>query len=349
MRPVNPRRRAAVIAVSGTTLGAVGLGLLAVPAGAGEAPELPDVEPQNLVESVLRAEPPALSGTITVDNELGIPQLGRSSALAADSGRVYYDGEGRARLALELRGGEHTVVADGTQVWSYDSGRNSASRLHLPDAAAASPEMHGTPTDPATAAQKSLEFARETSTVTVDGTATVADRAAYELVLTPKPTEKTLLRETRIAVDAETRMPLRVSVFTHGDTEPVFSLGFSEIDFGEQPADLFTFTPPESAEVTEISPRHDDRAQAPVDDLRVVGDGWDSVVVARMSDAVGKSNGEEAGELLSNIGTRVNGDYGSGYLVKTRAATALLTDDGRIAVGAVPEQVLADALTRDGR
>ncbi len=338
-----------MIAVSGTALGAMGLGLLAVPAGAGEAPELPAVEPQGLVESVLRAEAPALSGTVTVDNELGLPQIGRSSALAAESGRVYYDGEGRARLALELRGGEHTVVTDGTQIWNYDSGRNSVSRLRLPDAAAASPGMHDAPTDPATVAQKSLEFARETSTVTVDGTATVADRAAYELVLTPKPTEKTLLRETRIAVDAETRMPLRVSVFTHGDTEPVFSVGFSEIDFGEQPAELFTFTPPEGAEITEISPRRNDRAQAPFDDFRVVGDGWDSVVVARMSDDAASKPDGEAGEVLSNIGTRVSGDYGSGYLVETRAATALLTDNGRIAVGAVPEQVLADALTRDGR
>ncbi|CAM3026315.1 outer membrane lipoprotein carrier protein LolA [Saccharomonospora xinjiangensis] len=351
MKPVNPRRRAAVIAVSGTALGAAGLGVLAVPAGAGEAPELPAVEPLALVELVLRSDAPALSGSITVDNELGLPKIDGMSAVTAESGRVYFDGEGRARLALELHGGEYTVVNDGTQVWSYDSEENIATRLSLPDHDADMESPHGAvPSDPATMARRLVEFAGETSTVSVDGTATVAGRAAYELVLTPKPTEKTLLREARIAVDAENRLPLRVSVFTHGTAEPVVSLGFTEIDFGGQAPDLFSFTPPAGAEVTDIESRARNRGEKPFDDAHVVGEGWDSVMVARVAaDTRSELADARTRDLLSRIGTRVNGDYGEGYLVKTRAVTALLTDDGRIAVGAVPEQVLSDALSRSGR
>src|SRR3954471_6504915 len=63
------RRVAAGIAVAGL----VGLGLLAVPAGAGAAPELPPVTPEDLVTSVLTADPGAFGGTVELDNPLGLP------------------------------------------------------------------------------------------------------------------------------------------------------------------------------------------------------------------------------------------------------------------------------------
>ena len=63
----------------------------------------------------------------------------------------------------------------------------------------------------------------------MDGTAEVAGRPAYELVLTPKPTERTLLREVRIAVDAEKRMPLRLTVLANGSADPALQVGFTEL------------------------------------------------------------------------------------------------------------------------
>ena len=36
---------------------------------------------------------------------------------------------------------------------------------------------------------------------------------------------------------------------------------------------------------------------------------------------------------------------GSGRLITTAVGSAIITDDGRVAAGAVPEQVLTDALT----
>ena len=49
---------------------------------------------------------------------------------------------------------------------------------------------------------------------------------------------------------------------------------------------------------------------------------------------------------LSAIGTPVSGTWGSGRLITTAVGSAIITDDGRIAAGAVPEQVLTDALSR---
>jgi len=48
--------------------------------------------------------------------------------------------------------------------------------------------------------------------------------------------------------------------------------------------------------------------------------------------------------LLSQFGKPVRGAFGSGYVITTKVGTALVTDDGRFAVGAVPEQVLIEAL-----
>jgi hypothetical protein len=54
--------------------------------------------------------------------------------------------------------------------------------------------------------------------------------------------------------------------------------------------------------------------------------------------------GSDPGALLEQAGERVEGDFGAGYLITTSVLTGLVADDGRFAVGAVPEQVLFEAL-----
>ena len=48
--------------------------------------------------------------------------------------------------------------------------------------------------------------------------------------------------------------------------------------------------------------------------------------------------------MLQHYGKPVSGAFGSGYVISTNVATVLITDDGRFAAGAVPQQVLVDAL-----
>ncbi|SFB59655.1 hypothetical protein SAMN05216266_12415 [Amycolatopsis marina] len=347
---MNPKKRAITVAVAGTAAGALGLGLVAMPAGAGDDPQLPAISAEELVESALRADTPELAGTVQADNNLGLPSIPGVPALDLDSAKVYSDGEGRSKLMLRQGGSDHTIVQNGATVWSYDSAANSATRMQLPEdeREAKSAEQAA---DPTAIAAQVLGAIRESSTVAVDGTATVADRAAYELVLTPKPDERTLLREVRVAVDSGTRLPLRLEVMVNGTTDPALSVGFSEISFGDQPEDLFRFTPPPGATVTEKSFEDDPKRQhadATPEDIRFVGEGWDTVIVTKFPNGAATfDDGDlDVRGLLDQIGRPVSGPFGSGHVVSTNAVNALVTDDGRVAAGAVPEQVLMEALTQ---
>ena len=132
-----------------------------------------------------------------------------------------------------------------------------------------------------------------------------------------------------------------VGSFKHcgqGSSTPALQVGFSDLTFGQQDPKLFTFTPPEGATVTDAPgrPQNANRSGAP----NVVGDGWDRVVVEKLP---AQQNGKPD---LAGLGTPVSGSWGSGRLISTAVATAIVADDGRIAAGAVPEQVLSETLSR---
>jgi hypothetical protein len=48
--------------------------------------------------------------------------------------------------------------------------------------------------------------------------------------------------------------------------------------------------------------------------------------------------------LLGTVGKKVTGDFGTGYVITTNVGTALITEDGKVAIGAVPEQVVTEAI-----
>jgi outer membrane lipoprotein-sorting protein len=362
---MDPKKKAITAAVVGTALGVGGLVVVAMPASAGAAPKLPPVSAENLVQSVMTAKPGAFDGTVSVSNNLGLPSMGNAipgaSALNVDSAHVFSDGAGKSKVSLTQGSSQETIIHDGTTVWDYNSQKNTATKTTIPADIAAKPGAGADAskmTDPATAAPQLLAKVRETSTVSVDGTATVANRPAYELVLTPKPTERTLLREIRVAVDSQTRMPLRVSVLSNGTTTPALELAFSDIEFTPQAASEFAFTPPKGAKVTEKTAKLDDQTKAEAEQAqqatKVVGDGWDTVITGKLpADALApkqqgsgqaEGRGMDPQKLLSRVAKRVSGTWGSGYLFTTKVGGAVLTDDGRFAAGAVPEQVLYEAL-----
>lgn len=345
------RAVAAGIAVAGV----VGLGLLAVPGGADAAPELPPVAPVDLVSSVLAARPVAFGGTVELQNDLGLPALPNlpQATDASSTARVWSDGAGRGRIQVPTDSGERTLVEDGTTFWSWNSQDRTVTRA--PERGGQRPEgAPGAGTDPTAAATEALAALQPTSEISVDGTAEVAGRPAYELVLAPLPSERTLLREVRIAVDGETRVPLRLTVLANGSSQPALELGFTDLTFGAQDPSLFTFTPPPGATVTDGQRREGERAGKPEGaEPTVVGSGWDTVVVAtRPAQPPAPAEGGERDRReggapdLSAVGTPVSGSWGSGRLISTAVGGAIITDDGRIAAGAVPEQVLADALSR---
>jgi outer membrane lipoprotein-sorting protein len=320
----------------------MGLGLLAVPAGAGAAPQLPPIAPEDLVRSVLAAQREPFNGSVELNNALGLPALPDTpqAANGLSTARVWSDTDNRGRIQLPTDGGERTLVSDGKTFWNWNSENRTVVTGSREGRPADSPDAAS---DPTTAADEALTRLRASSALTVDGTAEVAGRPAYELVLTPLPSERTLLREVRIAVDAEKRIPLRMSVMGNGSTDPALQVGFTELAFGAQDPALFTFTPPPGATV-EQRPQPAERA-APNEnaDRKVVGEGWDTVVISKRS-AAEPGQRPQGTPDLSAVGTPVSGPWGSGRLISTAIGTAIVTDDGRVAAGAVPQQILDEAL-----
>lgn len=340
---------AAALAV--VTGGAIGLGLLVIPAGAGAQPQLPPVSAEDLVTSVLTAKIPALGGTVAVHNALGLPALpglaGPASQLLLTQPestlRVWADGQGHGRLALPTRGGEQDFIEDGTTLWHYDSASRTATAL---EHGATPAHPHPPVADPAQAARDIVDTVRKTSTVSVDGTGTVAGRPVYQLVLTPAATERTLLREVRVAVDADRRIPLQLSVLANGSPDPALQVGFSDLSLGAQDPALFHFTPP--AGVTLKQPSHAPKGGPTAGEreepsIHTQGDGWDTVVLGQLPAG---QPGKDPLTMFQRVARPVIGPWGQGWVVQTAVGTVLVTADRRIAAGAVPQQVLDEALTR---
>lgn len=106
------------------------------------------------------------------------------------------------------------------------------------------------PTTPKALAEQVLKAAYPTTSVTVDGTAQVAGRDAYKLVVKPKQSGSTIGSVT-IAVDAANGVPLKFTMLPSSGGKAIVDAGFTKVDFSKPDASSFTFTPPKGTEVTE--------------------------------------------------------------------------------------------------
>ena len=358
------------------------------------APTLPPRSAADLLVDVQTASIPGLSGTVVQDAQLGLPDLpiqlggrGSSDFSSLVSGthtlRVWYAGAGQQRLALLGTLGESDLVRNGTDVWTWSSESNEATHYQLPEQSdsAEAPDPTVPAMTPQQAAEAALAAIDPTTSVTTDGTAEVAGRAAYELVLAPKDSAS-LVGQVRIAIDAEQHIPLRVQVFAKDAPEPAFEVGFSQISFDVPGAEQFQFTPPPGATVTDstlgqqgkmtpsdkpqVTPGPDPSAAA---ERTVVGTGWTTVIVATLptdgapapispdeatpSDAApvpgGPNDGRPERPSGSSLGSivgslpAVSGDWGSGRLLESALFSVLITDDGRVIAGAVGPDLLYQA------
>ena len=348
------RRARWVVPVGTVTAVAVAIGLGSVVAGA-SSPDLPDKTAAELLAAVADSEQP-FSGTVVQTSRLGLPELPEAASegtgpaallTGSHTARIWYSSPERARFALMGTLEETNVIRDGDDAWVWTSATNAAQHFTLPDPAgqAAEPTPEA-PVDPQTAAALLLAAVDPSTEVVVDGTAEVAGRAAYELVLSPRD-DGSLIEDVRLAVDGDTSMPLRVRINAAGDDEPAFEVGFTSVTFGEPSDDVFRFNPPPGATIDEYDLsdlRSKHRHDGPIGTgmPTIVGEGWTSVLVVS---GVSLPESDESGLLDAVLGstTTVSGPYGSGRLLETALVSALLLDDGRLLVGAVTPEVLERA------
>jgi outer membrane lipoprotein-sorting protein len=344
---------------------AIGGGFAANTASA--EPNLPKKTAEQLLTDVASAQINGLSGTVSQTAALGLPSLPSGGGPHSGSDfsdllsgthtlRVWAAGENKSRIDKLGTYGESSLIRNGDQAWLWSSEQKSAlhttyvgdhDRDHRKDAG-------DIPATPQQAAEEALQAIDPSTETEVARNVTVAGRPAYELVLTPKD-ERSLVAEVAIAVDAETSAPLRVQAYADGAKNPAYSVGFTKIDFSVPDSDTFTFDPPAGTKVTEktIGDEKTDRAEADHEEPTIVGEGWTTVVVAELDapkpDDQGNDQGNDREGREQNplqALPRVSGSWGSGRLLSSALFSAVITDDGRVAAGAVRPGLLYDALDR---
>ena len=342
-------------AVPGGVAAAVAVASLtsSVTASASGRPKLPARTAAQLLVNLQKAEPPQLSGTVVESVHLGLPDIGSlGGASSGDSDlslqnlvtgshtlRIFYGGPERQRVALLGQLSESDVIHNGTALWTYSSSTRQVTKATLPasteDPATAAPASVAAMT-PMAQAQKVLAALDPTTAVTVDSTAWVAGRSAYQVLLTPKDS-RSLIGSVRIALDSATSVPLRVQVFAHGATSPAVQIGFTDVSFSNPDSSIFNFVPPAGTTVKTQKIPFTGGADAtskppaghqPSGKTELLGSGWTAVVETTMP--TDQANGSSTG-LLDKIATPVPG----GRLITSALVSVLITDDGRVFAGPV--------------
>ncbi|MFF3074811.1 outer membrane lipoprotein carrier protein LolA [Kitasatospora sp. NPDC057936] len=283
--PYRSRRRTLMRAgVPVAVAAAVATGIGLVPALAADSPpDLPSLTAEQVVAKALASDTQALSGTVSLSTDLGVPSqllgaaaggLGAAAGRGGGQGgssadpqakllgllggdqtlRIAVDGPDHQRLDLLENMAGYTLVHNGDQGWAWDSSTNQA--VHLTGQAAKhqgaehpKAPLAGVPTTPQEAARQFLTESASTTSVTVAGTAKVAGQNAYQLSVKPKQSGSTI-SEVRIAVAADNGVPLAVKVLGT-DGGAVLDVRFTDVSFAKPAAKTFDFTVPKGAKVTE--------------------------------------------------------------------------------------------------
>ncbi|MGW0082629.1 LolA family protein [Streptomyces sp. NPDC003393] len=382
--PHSARRKAAryVVPVAVVGVAAATIGLVPALADSGD-PDLPKITAQQLIEKIAKSDVQQLSGTAKITTDLGLPDLGGlesgllSGAAKGGDGssadpstkltelasgthtlRVAADGPDRQKVSLIESAAEYSLIHNGADVWGYDSKSNEVYHSTADqDGTQHRDEVPATPKDFADQALKSVD---DTTSVTVDGTAQVAGRDAYRLVIKPKHASGTTVGVISIAVDSRTGMPLKFTLTPASGGAAVVDAGFTQVSFAAPAASTFDFTPPKGAKVTEKkdaetgarpvrpNPHHGLAPQKGLaeEGAKVLGKGWNSIAVldSGAEGGIPSSSGKgDLGGFLGSLGDQASGKFGKGTVFSTRLVNALITDDGKVYVGTVTKDALVKA------
>jgi outer membrane lipoprotein-sorting protein len=315
---------------------------------------LPQTTPAALIAAVQQSDVTGFSGTVVSQLSLGLPDLpsignvsGGTSFTSLLSGshtlQVWYGGIDEQRIALLGSTDETDMFRNGNDVWQWSSADKVAVHVQVPalaqhQASAPVPSPGSSASTPADLARSALSALEPSTEVAVEAGQTVADRSAYELVLTPRTTA-TKIGSVHIAVDGSTKVPLGVQVYARDSSTPAVDVAYTSIRFARQATRNFIFSPPPGAKVRDLktsgataggsAPAAADSSEPTV---RTTGSGWTSVLEL----TPGKSALARLtkGGVLNAL-TPVSGSWGKGRLLDSALLSVLVTDDGRVFSGAV--------------
>ncbi|GAA1866798.1 LolA family protein [Asanoa iriomotensis] len=360
--------------VPATAAAAVIGGGAAVATVAGAAdPTLPERSAAQLLVDLQTARLDGLSGTVVTRADLGLPpivslagMLGGDNLASLIDGqhtlRVWYAGPDKARVSLQGGNEQTDLIKNGTDAWVWSSRAKTANHLKLDVDGDHGAPPAGVPTSPQEAADLALKAIEPSTQVTVGRSTQIAGRDAYELNLIPRD-HASLVGQVSIAIDATEHVPLRFRLYPASSDKPAFEVAFTMVSFDRPDDAQFAFNPPAGTKVTEAGDKltgdqarkdAEARKQELAKELaerpagsgpKLIGEGWTTVVMAKTDP---KQQGADAPQISGLLGQlpKVSGDWGSGRLFTSRIVTGLLTDDGRVFVGAVsPEKLYELAAT----
>ncbi|MBC2864001.1 LolA family protein [Streptomyces mexicanus] len=384
------RRKAAryVVPVAVVGVAAATIGLVPALADSGD-PDLPKITAQQLIEKIAKSDVEQLSGTVRISTDLGLPDLGGlADGLVSGGGkggdgssadpsakltelasgthtlRVATDGPDRQKISLIESAAEYSIVHNGKDLWGYDSKSDEVYHSTVPQQGKEHRDQ--APATPKDFADEALKSVDDTTSVTVDGTARVAGRDAYRLVVKPRHASGTTVGVISVAVDAKTGMPLKFTLTPASGGAAVVDAGFTRVSFAEPAASTFRFTPPKGAKVTEGEHAAAGEHSLPSggfpkgllpspglagggtakDGMKVLGTGWNSIATFDTGARGGIPSSSGQGALsgfLGSLGDQVSGTFGKGTVFSTRLINALITDDGKVYAGAVTKDALVKA------
>ena len=338
----------------------------------------PRPTPEQLLTAVQQPAATDLAGTTVTRVDLGLPAgfedlVDLPAPWNSDSGevaaQVWVDGPDRQRVTAladasatssdTVADTQLSAVRDGDSVvvWSADDGtatNYSAAPGVLTEAGAA--QVPGTPAE---VARDVLAAFGEDADVTVTDSPPIAGRDTVALVVDPRD-PNTLVSKITISVDLETSVVLGVQVGSTRLSGPAIDTAFTSVSYDQVNPDVFAFAPPSGATVVNKTIGADSDSQK--SEPAVVGEGWSAVAVGEVqmpdaagqldpSDPLGGLDADQRSKAMQALGTylslpTVSGEWGSGRVVTGTLFSAIITDDGRYAVGAVDVDTLEVALAQ---
>ena len=284
LRRISTRR---LLALCATVL-AVGVGgaAIALAAASGGPTPPPKDLPVAIHDALTAPQVEGVTARVDFTNELvtGSDVRGGSPLLSGASGRLWASNDGHVRLELQAdassEGGgssDTQVLSDGHQVTVYDSGTNTVYRADLPAGKADGGNDHSGQDQPPSVAeiQKQLSRLMEHANVSGAQPSDVAGRPAYTVRIEPQGNGG-LVGGAELAWDAVHGTPLRVAVYSKGDSSPVLELRVTDISFGPVSSSVFDISPPAGAKVTDLTqhaggaPQGAQQERAPVTGLQQV-------------------------------------------------------------------------------
>lgn len=223
------------------------------------APKPPPRPLAQALHDALKAKPvQGISARVTFTNHLfptgSIGSGSGSALLSGATGRLWLSNDGRFRLELQSDTGDTQVMGDRSSLRVYDASRNQEYVLPLTHSGSADSHAgHGHHALPTVAAIRSA-LTRLAGAANVTGAipGDIAGRPVYSVRISPKH-DGGLLGGLQLAWDSQRGIPLKVAIYSRGDTSPVLALTATDVHYGPVSGSDLTVHPAPGTKVTRVT------------------------------------------------------------------------------------------------